>query len=83
LIGLKKILITAGQVEEIENALNLIEKYDDNVKDSKQNFLFTTVGIHPTRCSMFEHNDETQTKTMDDLKKHILNDRIVAIGEVK
>ncbi|KAJ3646436.1 hypothetical protein Zmor_024024 [Zophobas morio] len=69
--GLKKIIITGGNLVESEKALN-IAKTDER--------LFTTVGCHPTRCLEFEENP---TKYLSDLKETVQKGagKVVAIGE--
>ena len=44
----KKIVITAGTLEESKNALELSKQ------DSR---LYSTVGVHPTRCTEIENDD--------------------------
>ena len=43
----EKIVVTAGSLAEAREALQFVER------DER---LFTTVGVHPTRCSEFEEN---------------------------
>eukprot|EP00455_Lapot_gusevi_P001488 TRINITY_DN10593_c0_g2_i1.p1 TRINITY_DN10593_c0_g2~~TRINITY_DN10593_c0_g2_i1.p1 ORF type:complete len:359 (-),score=38.12 TRINITY_DN10593_c0_g2_i1:166-1122(-) len=50
--GVEKILVTAGSLEESKQALDFVR----NPKYS--NFLFSTVGVHPTRCDEFESKRE-------------------------
>lgn len=72
--GLKKIIITGGNLSESKKALELAKT------DEK---LFSTVGCHPTRCLEFESEGNNPEKYLDELKNTILSDRskIVAIGE--
>ena len=39
--GVEKIIVTAGCLSDVNDALQLCEQYPD---------LYTTVGVHPTRC---------------------------------
>lgn len=86
---MKKLILTSGQVEEIEKSFEMIESFEQpennndelNLELIKHDFLYTTVGIHPTRCSMFENELEGE-KTMNELKKQIKNEKCIAIGEV-
>lgn len=69
-IGMKKIIITAGNLQESKEALEL-SKTDER--------LYCTVGIHPTRCNEFKDSDEY----FNELNKVINEgkDKVVAIGE--
>ncbi|XP_044735328.1 putative deoxyribonuclease TATDN1 [Chrysoperla carnea] len=71
--GLKKIIITGGNLEDSEKALNLA-KTEEN--------LFSTVGCHPTRCQEFETNN-TPEQYLSSLERLIKSDekKIVALGE--
>ena len=74
--GVQKIIITAGNLEEAKAALQLARTHER---------LFTTVGVHPTRCSEFEAYPEGPEAYMRALKE-VLSDgtrdkKIVAIGE--
>eukprot|EP01102_Stenamoeba_stenopodia_P010514 TRINITY_DN3176_c0_g1_i1.p1 TRINITY_DN3176_c0_g1~~TRINITY_DN3176_c0_g1_i1.p1 ORF type:complete len:347 (+),score=55.14 TRINITY_DN3176_c0_g1_i1:54-1043(+) len=53
-VGLKKIIITSGTRQDTHDAIELIKEHP--------NYLSTTVGVHPTRCSQeFEpEGDETK-----------------------
>lgn len=80
-IGMKKIIITSGCLEDVHDALDICEKYD---KDRK--FLFTTVGVHPTRCNEFVKNkySKSEKEYLDTLDKLITENksRVVAVGEL-
>ncbi|XP_068896172.1 deoxyribonuclease TATDN1 isoform X2 [Tenebrio molitor] len=69
--GLKKIIITGGNLKESQMALSLA------TNDER---LFTTVGCHPTRCLEF---DENPTTYLTELKKTIESGskKVVAVGE--
>eukprot|EP00238_Polyblepharides_amylifera_P009975 CAMPEP_0196587168 /NCGR_PEP_ID=MMETSP1081-20130531/56634_1 /TAXON_ID=36882 /ORGANISM="Pyramimonas amylifera, Strain CCMP720" /LENGTH=305 /DNA_ID=CAMNT_0041909273 /DNA_START=287 /DNA_END=1204 /DNA_ORIENTATION=- len=77
--GVDKLIATAGKLSEIEEALKLI-----NSHDSTGGKLFTTVGVHPTRCGEFDADQQPQ-KYMDRLehlaKEGVASGRVVAIGE--
>ncbi|KAF7488151.1 Putative deoxyribonuclease TATDN1 [Sarcoptes scabiei] len=70
-IGIEKIMITGGCLEDCQKALELA-KTDDR--------LFTTVGVHPTRA--LELETDTQSR-IDELVEICLNNRkkVVAVGE--
>jgi TatD DNase family protein len=72
--GLEKIIITAGNLEDARVSLELA-RTDDR--------LFTTVGVHPTRCNEFKESSEGAEKYLEGLKKLLAEnkDKIVAIGE--
>jgi TatD DNase family protein len=74
--GVKKIIITAGSLTEAKAALILARTHEN---------LFTTLGVHPTRCSEFESYPEGPDAYMAALKEVLLDGtrdgKIVAIGE--
>ncbi|XP_044265796.1 putative deoxyribonuclease TATDN1 [Tribolium madens] len=69
--GLEKIIITGGNLEESQKALKIAET------DER---LFTTVGVHPTRCLEFEADP---SHYLTQLRQTIENGgkKVVAIGE--
>lgn len=71
-IGMKKIIITASNLQESKEALELA-KTDPR--------LYLTVGIHPTRCNEFK--EENYEEYFSNLSKIIEEgkDKVVAIGE--
>ncbi|KAF7992898.1 hypothetical protein HCN44_005679 [Aphidius gifuensis] len=72
--NLSRIIITAGSLDESRQALVLART------DSR---LFTTVGVHPTRCNIFEESGDPDNylKSMTELA--LANrDKIIAIGEM-
>lgn len=71
--GVEKIIITVGTLTEIDEAVALTKTCPDR--------LYTTLGVHPTRCGEFESDPENYFQRMcDSLDKH--KDRIVALGEL-
>ena len=73
-VGLDKVMVTAGCLADIVEAKTLCEK-DDR--------LFTTVGVHPTRCGEFEAEGGDPTAYLAQLEAHIESggSKVVAIGE--
>jgi len=73
-VGIKKIIITAGKLDESLEAITIAKK------DSR---LYTTVGVHPTRCLEFENNGQDPDKYMQQLLQCAVDnkDKVCAIGE--
>jgi len=72
-VGLQKIIVTAGSLTETQEALKLT-KLDDR--------LYTTVGVHPTRCGEFAASGDPEShlaalRDVIDANR----DRVVAVGE--
>eukprot|EP01029_Cantina_marsupialis_P027032 TRINITY_DN7420_c0_g1_i1.p1 TRINITY_DN7420_c0_g1~~TRINITY_DN7420_c0_g1_i1.p1 ORF type:complete len:378 (+),score=93.45 TRINITY_DN7420_c0_g1_i1:56-1135(+) len=71
--GVKEIMITAGNLKDSRKALAMAKKHP---------MLYCTVGVHPTRCDEFLHDEE---KYMNDLRAVITEGmacgKVVAIGE--
>jgi len=77
--GLDKVMVTAGCLKDIEEAKALCEQ-DDR--------LYTTVGVHPTRCGEFEADGGDPAAYLAQLEAHLGEahigsggSKIVAIGE--
>eukprot|EP01129_Flabellula_baltica_P011044 TRINITY_DN4755_c0_g1_i2.p1 TRINITY_DN4755_c0_g1~~TRINITY_DN4755_c0_g1_i2.p1 ORF type:complete len:349 (+),score=67.14 TRINITY_DN4755_c0_g1_i2:156-1049(+) len=74
--GVDFIFITAGSLQEAKDCLELAENH---------RHLFSTVGVHPTRCNVFEEEGDPE-EYLSQLKELILEDsgkgNIVAVGEV-
>lgn len=74
--GLEKIIITVGTLSEIKEAVELAKTVPGK--------LYTTLGVHPTRCGEFEADgqdpEEYFQKLSDSLTEH--KNHIVAIGEL-
>ena len=66
-VGLEKIIITAGTAEETHAALELIKKQKNSAFDVGSVQLYTTIGVHPTRCDILENVEEGADKYLDDL----------------
>ncbi|GBE60891.1 deoxyribonuclease [Babesia ovata] len=82
-VGVTKMLLTAGTLGDIYDALDICEEY---VADKEGISLFTTAGVHPTMCNEFIRNKFKKTpeqymQALDEIiEKH--RNRIVAIGEL-
>ncbi|XP_060528437.1 deoxyribonuclease TATDN1 [Cylas formicarius] len=72
--GLTKTIITGGNLEESQKAIELANS-DDR--------LYATVGCHPTRCLEFERDGETPSGYINKLKNLITANttKVVALGE--
>ena len=76
--GVEKIIVTGGNLEESRNALQLVKANEcDAVPE-----LFSTVGVHPTRCSEFETDPDAYFAALLALCEQGKHDgKVVAIGE--
>ncbi|KAL9657087.1 hypothetical protein ABK040_002713 [Willaertia magna] len=76
--NLKKLILTSTCYSDIYENINLIRKFQEKFP----NFLYTTIGIHPTRCNEF--NEENENLLKNEFLKIINENRdiIVAIGEI-
>lgn len=78
--GVGVIMVTAGSVEESIQSQQLLTQLDGM---SPKPRLYTTVGVHPTRCSVFgdEEGAQSTIKALDDLLSDRNGKRVVAVGE--
>ena len=69
--GVETVLVTAGTLEEAEDAFRLAETFDPrrgpgdgsaavHNSGASSPALFTTVGVHPTRCDAFEDSGDPE-----------------------
>ncbi|KAF2070276.1 hypothetical protein CYY_008408 [Polysphondylium violaceum] len=92
--GVEKIMITAGRLSELKEALELINKFESADEKCKEK-LFTTIGVHPTRCQqeLIKSNNSTtdDQQQTNEINQEYLNEmieiynqnkeKIVAVGE--
>ncbi|XP_031556533.1 putative deoxyribonuclease TATDN1 [Actinia tenebrosa] len=73
-VGMKKMIITAGNLKESRNALELAKTHD---------VLYCTVGCHPTRCGEFEKDGTNPDEYLSDLISFAKENKgkVVALGE--
>jgi TatD DNase family protein len=96
--GVETVLVTAGTLEEAEEAVRLAETHDPRAAGdmsvaasmtASAPALFTTVGVHPTRCDAFEDSGDPEgyfERLVDFATKHKRGalgggGRVVAVGE--
>lgn len=72
--GLKRIMITSTNLEDLDENINLIESFQDEALH-----LCTTVGIHPTRCMELENEPSLLDKLLARWREH--KDKVSAVGE--
>ncbi|ODN02090.1 putative deoxyribonuclease TATDN1 [Orchesella cincta] len=72
--GVDKIFVTAGNLEEAKRAVNVCKENDR---------LWSTVGVHPTRCSEFDTKSASPDEYIKELKAVLESSKgkIVALGE--
>ena len=78
-LGVSKIICTAGTVVDSENALNMVSGPFGSPFG-----LYSTVGVHPTRCDEFKEDDAVIEKLQKIIEKGNPEGqpkKIVAIGE--
>eukprot|EP00560_Eucampia_antarctica_P002668 CAMPEP_0197832748 /NCGR_PEP_ID=MMETSP1437-20131217/15955_1 /TAXON_ID=49252 ORGANISM="Eucampia antarctica, Strain CCMP1452" /NCGR_SAMPLE_ID=MMETSP1437 /ASSEMBLY_ACC=CAM_ASM_001096 /LENGTH=307 /DNA_ID=CAMNT_0043436301 /DNA_START=275 /DNA_END=1198 /DNA_ORIENTATION=- len=78
-----KIMVTAGTLQESEQAIELIQS--EHLQKKFSGRLFSTVGVHPTRCSQdFGDGDwDTKLQALADLaRRGKLEGTVVAMGEL-
>lgn len=75
-VGMDKMIVTAGTLEEAQKALILVRQHEK---------LFTTVGVHPTRgneWALFERGPEAYIEELERVIQDGMSDgKVVAIGE--
>jgi TatD DNase family protein len=96
--GVETVLVTAGTLEEAEEAVRLAETHDPRAAGdmsvaasmtASAPALFTTAGVHPTRCDAFEDSGDPEgyfEKLVDFATKNKRGGlggggRVVAVGE--
>jgi TatD DNase family protein len=94
--GVEKVMVTAGTLSEAREALELAERFDhpsaetsgaDDEPSTSTRRLFTTVGVHPTRCGEFEASGdadaylESLTAIAREHSCRKAGGRVVAVGE--
>ena len=94
--GVEKVMVTAGTLSEAREALELAERFDhpsgetsgaDDEPSTSMRRLFTTVGVHPTRCGEFEASGdadaylESLTAIAREHSCRKAGGRVVAVGE--
>ena len=65
--GVNKIIVSACEVEDFEEAISLLNKYDS---------VYLTLGFHPSEVSKISDAD------LEKLKKLLKLDRVVGVGEI-
>jgi TatD DNase family protein len=72
--GMEKIFITAGNLDDVRNSAQLASTNDR---------LYTTIGVHPTRCSEFDEKFLSPMEYIQNLKQEfdLHKSKIVALGE--
>ncbi|RLN73136.1 hypothetical protein BBJ28_00002794 [Nothophytophthora sp. Chile5] len=79
--GVEKIIVTGGNLEESRSALKLATEYSDAASPS----LYSTVGVHPTRCREFEAKGNDPNEYFAELvavcEQGQRDGKVVAVGE--
>jgi len=70
-VGVEKIIITSGNLKDVEESIKLALTDD---------CLYTTVGVHPTRCLEFESNPDQYLNSLMEVYKSAPT-KFVAVGE--
>ncbi|PRW59015.1 deoxyribonuclease TATDN1 [Chlorella sorokiniana] len=74
--GVERLIITAGNLEEARKALALARTHER---------LYSTVGVHPTRCGEFEAHpggpDAYMAELQEVLRDGMSDGKVVAVGE--
>lgn len=71
-IGMQKMIITGGSLEDSTQALELAKTEDH---------LYCTVGCHPTRCELFEASGDPDKYLSDLTQLASSSQKVVALGE--
>ncbi|EGG15545.1 deoxyribonuclease [Cavenderia fasciculata] len=83
-VGMDRIMITSGRLSDVKEAIAIIDHYNSGVSgEQHKNRLFTTIGVHPTRCTEIETypgGSEAYFKELIELANNN-KDKIVAVGE--
>ena len=95
--GVETVMVTAGTLEEAEEAIRLAETHDPRAAGdgsvaaaptASAPALFTTAGVHPTRCDAFEDSGDPEgyfERLVDFATRHKRvrggGGRVVAVGE--
>jgi len=90
--SLDKIVITAGTLEECKAALELARKIsttpttDVSSSSISTKRIFSTVGVHPTRCNEFGETEEDLERHLEELRivcrDGMKDGTVVALGEL-
>jgi TatD DNase family protein len=86
-VGVTRNIITAGNIEESTKSLNyvtLAPNHNSEINSSSgNNGLYSTVGVHPTRC--FEFRDKGEDEVIAALETLVVRGKqtkkVVAVGE--
>ncbi|KAL4115455.1 hypothetical protein PRIC2_013616 [Phytophthora ramorum] len=80
-VGVHKVIVTGGNLEESRTALQLAKKNESEQLPQ----LYSTVGVHPTRCGEFEADGNDPDAYFDELltlcEAGRAQGKVVAIGE--
>jgi TatD DNase family protein len=75
-VGVSKVIVTAGNIDECIKCQLLIKGIKTDVQ------LYTTAGIHPTRCSAVNENRDSLVCQLSELLNGGIHDKtVIAIGE--
>ena len=88
-VGVSKIILTAGTVEESRKAVQTARQWNNELYPQKIHFS-CTVGVHPTRCQQVFGNTNDEASSADELLDELLaiardgmtDNTVVAIGEI-
>ena len=78
-VGVSKSIITAGNLEDSCKTLELTARWGE------QYGMFSTIGVHPTRCDEFQPDPDAHTKALSALLRESSSrstpgGRVVAVG---